>query len=136
MMKKLLPVVLLGLNLLLACINLPDGCTARQSIIAAFQEFDLLEIRANAVVPGELAPVIEDMESARQAMEQLKPGACEQEVFEAHTRLMEWMDAEIVTFSAVMQNDITDLPLLKWHIQDGLAKRALAQAGVERIMGR
>ena len=135
-MKRVLVAALLGLYLLLVSSAQPEGCAARQPIRAAFQQFDVLETRANTTLRSALAAVIEDMETARRVMEEINLSTCDQDVIESHHRVTDWMDAEITTFSAVMWNDITDDPQLKWHVQDGLTKRSLAQAGVDRIVKR
>jgi len=131
--KNMHRLALLGISVLIACSALPGGCPARQPSIAAYKQFKDLEARANATPKIALSPIVEEMQAARNEIGQLDPHVCEQEVVRAHSSLIEWMDADITVFSAVMNNDITDDPLLKSYVQNALSKQSLAGVEIDRI---
>lgn len=131
--KSYVLLLLLGVGLLLSCDALPGGCTARQPVISAYRSFNDLHARAAATSRIALSPVVGEMQAARRALDNIPVTNCGQDIIEAHTRMREWMDADIQAFLAFMSTNINDDPLVQIYVQRAVETAALAQQQIERI---
>lgn len=122
-----------GLILFAACAMLPGACAARQPILSAYASFRDLDTRAGATQRIALSPVVGEMQTARRAINEIQTSGCGQDIIEAHTRLREWMDADIQAYLAFLSSDSANDPLVQFFVDRATDKRALAHQQMERI---
>ena len=128
-------VILLLALVLTGCAGL-GSCALRSQLPGQWRALQDLDTRAAATPRISLSPVIGEMQAARRALSDLSRSGCDQDTLEAHTRLLEWMDADIDAYLTFMASKTSNDPLVQAYIARASDKRALAEQGMLRIQAK